>query len=145
MADAPKPAIGPVVEIELDRPRTLRLDFAGIAAAERATGKSFLRPGAIVVAGANEMTAILWGCLLHEDPQLRLEDVRSWISYGNVNYVVERVMEAVVACFPEPDEDLVADGDDGASDPTATASQTGTKSGRSHASSSGSRRKSSGA
>lgn len=144
MADAPMPSIGPVVEIELDKPRTLRLDFAGIAAAERATGRSFLRPGAVATANANEMTALLWGCLLHEDPQLKLETVRSWISYGNVNYVVERVMEAVVACFPEPEDDAIADGDDGAGDPTEPASQTGTKSGRSRASSSGSKRTSSG-
>lgn len=144
MADAPFPSVVPEVELELDRPRRLRMDFAGIAAAERATGKSFLRPGAIAAAGAGDTTAILWGCLLHEDPKLKLEDVRSWIHYGNADYVTEKVMEAVLACFPKPDDEYLAEGDDGASDPTETA-PSGRTSGRSRGSSSGSRRKSSGA
>ncbi len=139
---APTPSVVPVVEIELlGETRHLRLDFAGIAAAERATGKSFLRSTSIAMAGANELTAILWGCLLHEDPDLKLEDVRSWITYANAGYLAETVMDAVLACFPAPDGD--EDGDDGASDPTETAPR-GRSSGRSRASSSASRRKNSG-
>lgn len=141
MATTPILSVVPMVEIELDRTRHLRMDFAGIAAAERVTGKSFLRSTAIAQAGANDLTAILWGCLLHEDPELKLETVRGWVHFGNAAYVASTIMDAVMACFPAPEEHD-AEGDDGAGDPTERP--TGPTSGRSRASSSGSRRKSSG-
>jgi len=137
------PSLVEDVEIEIGgKLRHLRMDFRAIAAAERVTGKNLLRPGSVATAGASEMTAILWGCLLHEEPDLTLDIVRSWIHYGNAADTFVAVMDAVARCFPDPD-DVIETGDDGAEDPTE-AVQDGPKSGRSRGSSSKSRRRNSG-
>lgn len=137
------PSLVEDVEIEIGgKTRRLRMDFRAIASAERVTGRNLLRPGSVAAAGASEVTAILWGCLLHEEPDLKLDDVRSWITYGNASEVFSAVMQAVARCFPDAD-DTIETGDDGAEDPTEKV-QDGPKSGRSRGSSSKSRRKSSG-
>lgn len=139
----PAPFVVPTIEVELlGKTRHLRLDFAGIAAAERVTGKPFLALSAIANAGASGLTSVLWGCLLHEDPDLKLRDVQEAIHFGNAPYFTEKVMEAVAACYPDPD-DLLANGDDGTEDPTE-GPQPGQKSGRSRGSNSKSKSKSSG-
>lgn len=139
----PTPSVVPTIEVELlGKTRNLRMDFAGIAAAERATGRSFLTLTAIASAGASGLTAILWGCLLHEDPDLKLKDVQAAIHYGNIDYFTDRVMQAVAACFPDPD-DVIETGDDGTADPTEDP-QPGQTSGRSRGSNSKSKSKSSG-
>jgi len=138
------PSLVEDVEIEIGgKLRHLRMDFRAIAAAERATGRNLLRPGSVAAAGASEVTAILWGCLLHEEPGLKLDDVRSWIHYGNVDDAFTAVMQAVARCFPDPD-DVIETGDDGAADPTEK-SQAGQTRGRSRGSNSRSKRGSSGA
>lgn len=137
------PSLVEDVEIEIGgKARHLRMDFRAIAAAERATGRNLLRPGSVAAAGASEMTAILWGCLLHEEPDLTLDTVRSWITYGNAADTFVAVMDAVAKCFPDPD-DVIETGDDGAEDPTEK-SQAGQTRGRSRGSSSKSKRGNSG-
>jgi hypothetical protein len=77
----------PIVEIELDKVRHLRMDFNALAQAEEVTGKSFLNGIAWQGMTVKDYRALIWACLLHEDPELTLEAVGSMVHVGNVEYV----------------------------------------------------------
>jgi hypothetical protein len=102
--------IAPVVDIEIGGTvRHLKLDFNGVAKAEEATGRNYLMVSHIRRGTAVDFTALLWGCLLHEDPSLTLEQVRSWVTFGNIARVIEAVMDAVTRSFPQADSEPAAE------------------------------------
>lgn len=95
----------PVVEIELDKIRHLRLDFNALARAEEATGKSLLNGIAWQNMTVKDYRALVWACLLHEDPELTLEDVGSLIHVGNVEYVTSCLTQLWAASNPKEEAD----------------------------------------
>src|SRR4051812_1595755 len=103
--------IAPAVEIEIGGDtRHLLLDFNAIAAAESATGKNYLTIGALSRPGGADVTALLWGALLHETPELTLREVRSWVSYANIVTITNKVYETINACFPKAQDPAREDG-----------------------------------
>lgn len=94
----------PVVKIDLDKTRTLKMDFAAIAYAEAETGKNFLVSMTWMTLNARDKTTLLWACLLHEDPSLTLEQVRGMVNFTNHAYVTEKIIEARDGALPEPED-----------------------------------------
>lgn len=94
----------PTVPITLDRERHLLLDFNAIAHAEEATRRNLLSTRTLMRVDATLLTALLWGALLHEDPQLTLADVRRLVTFRNVAAVNAAVNEALRLAFSEPEE-----------------------------------------
>lgn len=131
--------LAPTVALEIGgEERHLRLDFNALAKAEGATGRNYLMVRNIQRGGAADMTAILWGGLLHESPKLTLDEVRSWVHLGNVNRVIEAIFEAVRLSFPEPEDGESGDaGEDGDADPLPATPPRGRRSARTRASTSG--------
>lgn len=84
--------------VMLDRERHMRLDFYALALAEEKTGRNMLtgegwgfqardREGnptgePAKRLNATEISTLIWACLVHEDPELTVEDVRKMLSLG---------------------------------------------------------------
>ena len=92
----------PEVAINLDKPRTLRLDLNAMCEYEKVTGKS-LFDGSFSGVGmtAADMRAMLWACLLGDDPTLTLETVGSLISVDNMTEVASRLNKAFEVAVPK--------------------------------------------
>lgn len=99
--------LAPVVEIDLDRPRHLRLDLNAMVEYERATGKSMGDPG--LGATMTDMRCLLWVCLLADDPTLTVEQVGAMIHAGNITEVNAALSGLMRASFPEGTADANAD------------------------------------
>lgn len=89
----------PDIIIELDKPRKLRLDLNAMCQFEQATGKSLFNSG--VGTSATDMRALLWACLLGDDPTLTLEQVGAMISVDNMADVSSKLSEAVQVAVPK--------------------------------------------
>lgn len=88
------------VKVELDKERTLRFDFNAMARFEEVTGmNSFLMDWKKI--NAIQMRALMWACLVHEDPALTLDQVGSMLHSGNSKVIGSKLMEAIVAGSPK--------------------------------------------
>ena len=93
----------PVVEIELDRVRHMRLDFNALADFEDATGKSAFDAKTFSTLRGADLRALLWASMVHEDPTLSMEQVGAMIHFGNIEYVTERVGALMGGAMPKSD------------------------------------------
>ena len=91
MSDATRPT----VSIMLDKERHLLLDFNALAEMERVTGKSVLQEATWDDISATDIRALIWAGLLHEEPDLTLEQVGAMLHPGMVNDVVGPLREAL--------------------------------------------------
>lgn len=98
-----KAAVVPMIEIELDRKRSLNFDLNALAVAEKAmtdfwglrtTMGNVLAEGTI---GAADTRAMIWAGLLHEDPELTIEQVGAMVRIDNLNYMQGKLMESLTA------------------------------------------------
>lgn len=80
-----------MVKIELDKPRTMRLTLRAMARFEEETGKPIFK--AMNDLHGKELMVLLWACLLHEDPDLTIEQVGDMVDAPQVEYVVEKIAE----------------------------------------------------
>ena len=103
------------VEIELDRPRTLVMDFEAMARFEEETGISAWSRDAWNQ--IRYVPVLVWAALLHEDPDLTVAEVKSWkeiFHIANMAYLSDRLGELWGASMPEPDaadDAAVSEGD----------------------------------
>ena len=94
----------PGIKIRLDKERTLYLDLRGMKAYQKVTGKSPLKPESFDLNNADDLQAMLWACLLHEDKGLKLEDVEPMVDAHNIRIIQMFLIRALHASFPEPDK-----------------------------------------
>jgi hypothetical protein len=97
-----RPTVNPV-KIDLDKERTLRFDFNAMANYEDATGANALLMD-WSKATAKQIKALVWGCLLHEDPALTLDQVGGMLHGGNAKMIGKKIMEAILAGSPKAKE-----------------------------------------
>ena len=89
--------------MELDKPRRLRFDFNAAAAFEEATGKTMFDISVWASPTAKDLRALLWSLLLHEDKDLTLEQVGSFMYMGNLAAVTANLARVYEANTPEAD------------------------------------------
>lgn len=92
------------VTIELDKPRRLRFDLNALCELEDAFKKpiqEILEDGVI---GIKQIRTFIWAGLLHEDPELAIQDVGRMIDLDNILYVQEKVTEALNSAFGEQEK-----------------------------------------
>ncbi len=94
----------PVVEITLDKPRHLKYDFNAIRAIERETGKNLLKDNIWRDLSGTNLLIMVWAGLLHEDKNLKLEDVGAMFDLSHGSMVTGKVLEAWGLAVPEPRE-----------------------------------------
>lgn len=87
------------------RRRTIRLDMNALIALEEA-GVDLSDPTLVERRLTLKIaTTILWALLVHEDPELDVRTVRSWISGRNLDRVLDVVRESVEAASALPKAD----------------------------------------
>lgn len=91
----------PEVVITLDRERRLRFDFNAAAHFEAATGRNIFEPGVLTKPTATTTRALLWCMLVHEDPQLTLDDVGKMINFQNFVGISAQINKAYEANTPD--------------------------------------------
>ena len=91
----------PVVEIELDKTRHLKLDFAALLALEEKTGVNIFDADSFTVNSPTKLRAMVWCMLIHEDPDLTLVEVGRLIDLKHFAQLAEKVAQAQELAMPE--------------------------------------------
>lgn len=101
----PERRVVPPVPIVLDRPRTLRMDFAAMNAFEEETGLSAWSSDAWSSPSPRIVSALIWAALLHEDGDLGLADLRrmAGMELANMAYLSDRLGELWGVTMPDAD------------------------------------------
>ena len=86
------------VKIELDKERNLLLDLNAMAGFGEETGKNLFQIGENF--SASDLRALLWACLIHEEPSLDPKDVGAMIHPGNMEYVQNKIEEVYSKQMP---------------------------------------------
>jgi len=94
-----------VIPIELDKVRNLLIDFNALSLIEEKTGLNTLSESMWSSLNATNMKIFLWACLVHEDDDLKLDDVGRMIHIGNVKYINDKLTDAYKLISPEDDGD----------------------------------------
>jgi hypothetical protein len=97
------PSVVKSVPITLDRERHLRLDLNAIVEFEQAAGISIIKIDFTALPMAH-LRALLWACLLGEDPALTQQQVGEMIHVGNMAEMSEALGRVFGASAPEPDK-----------------------------------------
>lgn len=106
------------VPIVLDKPRTLRMDFDAMARFEEATGESAWYGN--VWSSPKYLRQLIWAALLHEDPDLTLDEVLSWrdlFQIANMAYLTTCLGELWGETMPDADQPASDTGSEGDADP----------------------------
>ena len=80
----------PIVKVTLDRERTLKLDLEALEAFEEASGTNFFEMDGRGFK-IKELRYLVWAGLLHEDPELKPDDVKGMIHIGNMKVVSQAI------------------------------------------------------
>lgn len=84
--------------------RNLRYDFNALALIEEKTGKSTLSGEVFQNLRASDLRWFLWGGLVHENPNLDVTEVGSWIHLGNLAYITEAIGKAFSSSMPDQEK-----------------------------------------
>jgi hypothetical protein len=101
--------VNPIMKIDLDKPRSIKFDLNAMVYLEETTGKSLQEIYNGQAPSMSSLRAILWACLIHEDPALTLEQVGSLVSMENMAEVSAKIAEALNAALPEGKGDTESD------------------------------------
>lgn len=108
------------VEITLDKPRILRLSLFGAKRLKEVAGIDLFDSSTELDTSKMDVSAFIWAFLLHEDPQLSVEDVERMIYFDNLQDVIAKAFEALGLQMPSGSEES----EEGENPPTVN-SQTG--------------------
>lgn len=111
--NAPMPGPIPVVEVVLDKPRHLLFDFWALRLAEKQIFQDWGVKTSVVAVLADltitDLNTLLWAALLHEDPNLTLEQVGHMVHPKNLDYVADKVTVAFGLQAAADEEDAQQD------------------------------------
>lgn len=85
-----------LVEIELDKKRTLRYTLNALAELEDVLGVPLSELEGVQM-GMKQVRAFLWAGLIHEDKELTLEQVGDMVDFENMKEVNDKITEAFKA------------------------------------------------
>jgi hypothetical protein len=93
----------PSIPVELDKTRHLKVSFGAMQRYKAATGKKLSMDftNMEIDEMMREICVLLWASLAHEDEELTVEQVEEMIGPANLNYVQEKLFEAMGMSMPE--------------------------------------------
>jgi hypothetical protein len=94
------------VEIVLDKKRTFRFESNSLAKLDGALGFPFTRINN-ENAGGEVIRAMVWAALLHELPELTLEEAGKLMDHRKYTFVLRKVFEAFSLALEDEDEEGV--------------------------------------
>ena len=89
------------VQIHLDKPRTIKFDLNAFCELEEAYGTMDKAMAAMKDGSVKAVRAVLWAGLIHEDPELTIQQVGSLIDFHSLNNVVKQLGIALEDALPE--------------------------------------------
>jgi len=90
-----------LVTINLDKERHLRLSLKGMLGFEKLTGKNLLKGVNFQELTLEDVAALTWACLIHEDKELEYDDVLLMVDFSNLPMVIEAVSNCMSQSLPE--------------------------------------------
>lgn len=97
--------VAPTIPLEIGgKTRGLKYDFNALALVEEKTGKSALSGDIFQNLRATDLRFFIWAGLVHEQPDLMVEEVGSWIHMGNLPKITECIAQAFSAAMPKKDD-----------------------------------------
>jgi hypothetical protein len=100
--------VNPVIPVQLDRPRNLRITFNTLVEIEKETGKSIMDQATWQNLGVRDLRVILWAALKHEDPDLTIEDVGRMLGPQNMETVANAIGKAFEVSLARRDQSPLA-------------------------------------
>lgn len=94
----------PKVYIELDKPRAIEYRLRAFARMEEKYGSVDAAMKAMEAGSIEAISFMLWCGLVHEDPQLLLEDVQDMVDIRDMEYVANKMGEVMSTDMPEKTE-----------------------------------------
>jgi hypothetical protein len=91
------------VMIQLDKERHPRLTLNAMVAFKKETGKSIMGGFKAEDMTEDDLRALTWACLLHEDKNLTLEAVGDMVDIGNMRQVAEAISKALTQALEDGD------------------------------------------
>jgi hypothetical protein len=88
----------PTVTVEMDKPRTMRMDYNALVAIKKRTGVNILG-GGFDVSDPELQVVLIWALLRAEDPSLTEEQVGSMLHLGNIAAVSAKATELMSSAF----------------------------------------------
>ena len=89
-----------MIKIKLDKERNLRLCMKGILAFQEETGHNILKGFQFNPSDMKTLSALLWSCLIHEDKDLKLDDVLVMLDLSNMVEAFEAVQKCMTESLP---------------------------------------------
>ena len=84
-----------LVTIQLDKERHMRLSLKGMIEYGKLTNQNLLEGFNFKSMNLEEVGALLWACLIHEDRDLSLDDVLCMIDVGNLTDVIDALTKCI--------------------------------------------------
>lgn len=88
------------VDIELDKPRTMYMNMRSLKLIQKEIGMSVTELGEAMESnqvGIDVISVMIWAALVHEDPQLKVDDVDNMLDGNTLNKATEAAMKAFAA------------------------------------------------
>lgn len=98
------PSLESLVTIKLDKERHLRLTLKGMIEFQKLTGKNLLEGFSLKDLALEDVAALMWACLIHEDKELKYDDVLCMVDLSNIMAVTEAVTACILQSLPEAEE-----------------------------------------
>lgn len=76
-----------------DTPHNLRLTNAAVKLIEEKSSKPITELGNNTT--LNDITIMIWACLIHEDPELKIEHIAGLIGPANMEYVIGQLTQTI--------------------------------------------------
>lgn len=89
------------ITIKLDKERHVRLTLKGMIEFQRLTGKNLLKGFTLKDLTLEDMAALMWACLIHEDKELTYDDVLCMIDSNNFETITQAITAYIVQSAPE--------------------------------------------
>jgi hypothetical protein len=97
--------MNPKIEITLDKKRHLLFDLNAMCSFEEVTGKNLFESDVFEKILKNmdpiNLRALLWACLLEEDPELSLKDAGKLLHGVSLEKVATAINAAIMVAVPE--------------------------------------------
>lgn len=88
------------VAVMLDKPRSLRYGGRALRAIEQETGKNLLKGEIGGDLTFSDLCVFVWAGLLHESPDLSIEDAADLVDLNRLDAISAAMNEAITLAFP---------------------------------------------
>ena len=90
-----------LVTVQLDKERHLKLTARGMLGFQTLTGKNLFGGIDLKDMEGKEFISLLWACLIHEDKELKYDDVLDMVEIGDIPGLTRAISRCIVESFPE--------------------------------------------